>query len=144
MVNMALYGLGLSLGEVYNLFKKLSERIFRGRNSFGFGLATAVHAFVSSYYYGQFPSADIDGVLQELLGDTTMLDNSYMMSIGARIGFPIVNVHTLQTHIMTSYNGVGKALDQESSYAILRSNSPSDEVRVSDAYVTDPFTYHQC
>ncbi|KAF2022613.1 FabD/lysophospholipase-like protein [Setomelanomma holmii] len=134
MVNMALYGLGMPLDDVYNLFKTLSERIFRGRNPFGIGFAAAAHALVSSYYYGQFPSADIDGVLRELLGDTTMLDNSYTMSIGARIGFPIVNVPTLQTCVATSYNGVGKA--PEACYRVLRSGGPSDEISIRDAYFT--------
>ena len=133
MVNMALYGLGMPLEEVYALFKRLSERIFRGRSEFGIGFAAAIHAFISSYCYGQFPSADIDSVLEELLGDTTMLDHSYMMSIGARIGFPIVDVHTLQTCIVTSYNGVGKATDQDHGYKILRSDSPANEIYVKDA-----------
>jgi hypothetical protein len=121
----------MSLKDVYNLFKKLSERIFRGRSGFGIGFTAAAHVLISSYYYGQFPSADIDGVLRELLGDTTMLDNSYMMSIGARIGFPTVNVHSLDTSVVTSYNGAGRA--DSKGYKVLRSTSPSDEIYVRDA-----------
>jgi hypothetical protein len=133
MVNMALYGLGMSLDGVYDLFKKLSERIFRGRKGFGIGFAAALHVFVSSCYHGHFPSADIEGVLRELLGDSTMLDHTYMMSIGARIGFPLVNVHTLRTCVVTSYNGVGRASSQEAGYKVLESDSPSGEILVRDA-----------
>jgi hypothetical protein len=133
MVNMALYGLGMSLDEVYDLFKRLSERIFRGRKGFGIGFAAAIHVFVSSYYYGHYPSADIEGVLRELLGDSTMLDHTYMLSIGARIGFPLVNVHTLQTCVATSYNGVGRVLNGDAAYKVLSTDSPSGDILVRDA-----------
>jgi len=138
MVNLALYGLGLRLDAVYDLFKKLSMRIFRGRDRFGIGFAAAAHALIASYRKGQFPADDINGPLSELLGDISMLDSSYMMSIGARTGFPVVNLHTLETCIITSYNGIGKGPDPnamvgESTYNVLRSDGPQNEILVKDA-----------
>ncbi|KAF2820771.1 FabD/lysophospholipase-like protein [Ophiobolus disseminans] len=137
-VNLALYGLGLRLDEVYNMFKELSKRIFRGRVPFGIGVAAAAHSIIASLRKGQFPAEDIDGPLAELLGEFTMLDNSYMMSIGARIGFPVVNLKTLKTFIITSYNGIGKGPDThnlgvESTYRVLRSDGPENEILIKDA-----------
>jgi hypothetical protein len=138
MVNLALYGLGMRVEEAYRLFRELSMRIFRGRNRFGIGIPAAVHALIVSYRNGRFPAEDIDGPLSEIFGNTTMLDHSYMTSIGARIGFPVVDVHAKRTCIVTSYNGIGqrqKGSDckNETIYKVLRSDGPHDEILVRDA-----------
>jgi hypothetical protein len=138
MVNQALFGLGMRVEKANKLFRELCLRVFRGRNRFGIGLPAAVHALIVSYRNGQFPAADIDGALSEIFGDATMLDHPYMTSIGARIGFPVVNVHSKKTCIVTSYNGIGQRPSRddckdEPLYKVLCSNEPGDEILVRDA-----------
>lgn len=138
MVNLALYGLGMRVDEAYDLFRQLSRRVFRGRNRFGIGFAAAAHALIASYRNGRFPAEDIDGPLSEIFGNATMLEHPYMSSIGARTGFPVVNVDTLDTCIITSYNGVGQRQshddsDQKATYKVLRADGPNNDICVKDA-----------
>jgi hypothetical protein len=138
MVNLAIYGLGMRVSETIDMFKQLSTRIFRGRAPLGVGYIAAVHAFVSSCRKGQFPASDIDGALIEMFGNTTMLDHPYMSSIGARTGFPVVDAHSLETCVVTSYNGAARGYhhsesDESTTYKVLRSEGTADEIRVSDA-----------
>lgn len=137
MVVLSLYHLGLSIKETYDLFTQLSGRIFRGRSPVGIGLLAAAYALIASYRHGQFPAGDIDGALSDLLGDSTMLDHPYMSSIGARIGFPVVNADTLETCMVTSYNGAAKAYDGSDcndsvTYRVLQSDDASNEIQVKD------------
>lgn len=137
MVNLALYDRAMSIDETYNLFKQLSTRIFRGRNRMGAGFAAAAHALIASYRNGRFPAGDIDGALLEIFKDTTMLDHPYMSSIGARTGFPVVNADTLETCVVTSYNGAARGHDRDDgehmTYKVLRSSNALDEIPVKDA-----------
>jgi hypothetical protein len=158
IVNSALYGLGMRVETVNTLFKELSKRVFRGRNRLGVSFAAAAHALVASYRRGRFPAADIDGPLQEIFGNLTVLDHPYMTSIGARTGFPVVSLDTSDTYIVTSYNGVGNSQVQDNGskqeawdcmgrltgsdfggdevfYKILRSNGPHDDILVKDGQV---------
>lgn len=135
MVNLALYSLGLRVGEAYELFKQLSARVFRGRSRIGIGLAATAHTLVASFRNGRFPASDIDGALHEAFQDATMLDHPYMSSIGARIGFPVVDANTLETCVVTSYNGAA-AEPQDSdgnTYRTLRSRSAGDAIFIRDA-----------
>lgn len=136
MVNLALYGLGLRIDETLDLFQKLSTRIFRGRSRFGFGVAAAAYTLLMSYRNGRFPAEDINGTLAELFDQTTMLEHPYMTSIGARIGFPVINVDTLDTCIITSYHGVGRitadtVTNERESHEVLPSIEPPKEILVS-------------
>lgn len=138
MVNLALYDRGMSVDETYNLFKQLSTRIFRGRSRMGVGFAAAAHALIASYRNGRFPAGDIDGALFEIFKDATMLDHPYMSSIGARTGFPVVNADTLETCVVTSYNGAARGHDcdggiEHMTYKVLRSGDALDEIPVKDA-----------
>jgi hypothetical protein len=140
MVTLALFGLGMTVGEVHNLFTRLAERVFRGRPPFGFSFAASAHSLIASYRNGQFPAEDIDGPLSEIFGDATMLDHSYMSAIGARIGFPIVDVDTNRapsTCLVTSYNGAGQVRhsdpDDKATYRVLRSSDSQNEIRIKDA-----------
>ena len=105
-MNAALYGLGLRVRSATEIFEKLSKRVFRGRNRFGIGYAAAAHSVIASYLQGRFPAKDIDDSLEEIFGDITTLDHRYMSSIGAKTGFPIVQLATSNTYLVTSYNGV--------------------------------------
>jgi hypothetical protein len=144
---LALYGLGMTVNEVDILFRRLAKRVFRGRDRFGVGFVTAAHSLIVSYLHGQFPSKDIDEPLHEIFGETSMLDHPYMSSIGARIGFPVVDLDNASTCIVTSYNGASKGQHQDpekdhATYRVLRSNGPHDEIRAKDAYVDQaPFLY---
>jgi hypothetical protein len=138
MVILALYGLGMQVEETFKLFKQLSTRIFRGRTKLGLGLAATAHALIASYRNGQFPASDINGALTEIFGEATMLDHQYMSSIGARIGFPVVDVDALKTCLVTSYNGAvssrGRgACTPMSTYRVLRSEDAASEIRMKDA-----------
>jgi hypothetical protein len=158
IVNSALYGLGMRVNTVDTLFKELSKRVFRGRSRFGVSFAAAAHALVASYRCGRFPASDIDGPLQEIFGNLTVLDHPYMTSIGARTGFPVVSLDTSDTYIVTSYNGIGNSQGRnngdnqeawncmgnltgsdvgvdEVPYKILHSNGPHDDILVKDAQV---------
>ena len=137
MVNLALYGLGMRVEETLHVFKQLSSRVFRGRtrSGYSFGFAAAAYDLLASYRNGRFPAKDIDGPLSELLGNVSMLEHPYMTSIGARIGFPVVNHDTLDTCIITSYNGVGSTNNSEEDaiYQVLQSRGPEDEILAKDA-----------
>jgi hypothetical protein len=138
MVSLALYGLGMTVEETYDLFKQLSTRIFRGRSRVGIGFAAAAHDLIASYRNGRFPAVDIDGALSDIFNDTTMLDHPYMSSIGARIGFPVVNADTLETCIVTSYNGAARGRNvsgcgESATYKVLRSDGAADEIYIKDA-----------
>jgi hypothetical protein len=138
MVILALYGLGLRAEETFVLFKQLSTRIFRGRNQIGIGFAAAAHALVASCRNGRFPASDIDDALSEIFNDATMLDHRYMSSIGARTGFPVIDADTLETCLVTSYNGAARGRsDRESkkkrTYKVLRSEGATGEIRMKDA-----------
>jgi hypothetical protein len=107
IVNSALYKLGMRVNTIDTLFKELSKRVFRGCSRFGVSFAAAAHALVASHRRGRFPACDIDRPLQEVFGNLTVLDHPYMTSIGVRTGFPVVNLDSSDTYIVTSYNGVG-------------------------------------
>lgn len=67
-----------------------------------------------------------------------MLEHSYMTALGARVGFPVVDVETLETCLITSYNGASQASDLKNSLSdavcrVLRSSNPDDEILVTDA-----------
>lgn len=140
MVTLALFGLGMTVDEVHGLFTRLARRVFRGRKPFGFGFAAVAHSLIASYRNGQFPAEDIDGPLSEIFGDATMLDHPYMSAIGARVGFPIVDVDSRtapSTCLVTSYNGAGQMSyprpESRTTYQLLRSSDPEDEVQIKDA-----------
>lgn len=138
MVNLALYGLGLTVSETSDLFKKLASRVFRGRGRIGVGFAATLHSFIVSYRNGQFPANDIERALSDTFGNATMFDHPYMSSIGARTGFPIVNADTLETSLVTSYNGVARGSDisdcnRNSTYRVLRSENVLDDIPIKDA-----------
>lgn len=140
MVILALFGLGMTVDEVHDLFTRLAKRVFRGRTPFGFSFAAAAHSLIVSYRNGQFPAEDIDGALYEIFGDATMLDHPYMSATGARIGFPIVDINSRtapSTCLVTSYNGAGRVsysgLESKATYRVLRSSGPENEVRIKDA-----------
>ncbi|KAH8710251.1 hypothetical protein GQ44DRAFT_626663 [Phaeosphaeriaceae sp. PMI808] len=135
MVNLALYGLGMRIDEVCDLFKQLSTRIFRGRSRIGFGFPASAHALLVSYRDGRFPAEDIEGALSDLFKNTTMLDHPYMSSIGARTAFPVVNANTLETCIVTSYNGAVRGQDhgnynRNMTYKVLRSEEARNEILI--------------
>lgn len=136
---MALYSLGMRVDDAYKLFRQLSARVFRGRSRVGVGVAGSAHALVVSCRNGKFPASDIDGALHDAFGDITMLDHPYMSSIGARIGFPVVDADTLETCVVTSYNGAGGLQEgdrgggDDRAYRILRSRSASEPILVTDA-----------
>ncbi|KAL5401414.1 hypothetical protein PMIN03_011528 [Paraphaeosphaeria minitans] len=138
MVNLALYGLGMTVSEVSDLFKQLSARVFRGRSRVGVGFAATLQALLISYRNGRFPAGDIDGALSDMFNDTTVLDHPYISSIGARTGFPIVNADTSETCLVTSYNGAARGRDANdcrgsTTYRVLRSNTVLDEILIKDA-----------
>ncbi|KAH6380444.1 hypothetical protein HBI08_239800 [Parastagonospora nodorum] len=137
MVNLALYGLGMDVSEVFQVFKDLSSRVFRGRIRLGFGPVDTIHTLLAAYWNGRFPDEDIDGPLYELFGTATMLEHPYMTAIGARTGFPVVNVDTLDTCLVTSYNGAGKSrpgsnAKHRATYHLLRSGGHNDKILVKD------------
>lgn len=144
IVNAALYWQGMRVDHVHELFGRLSKRVFRGRRRRG-GFVAAAHAALTSYQNGQFPAEDIDEPLAEIFGETTTLEHAYMSSVGARVGFPVVNVDTLNTCLVTSYNGVGQSLgridgemgkgEPKALYELMRSQGSRDEVLMRDAYV---------
>lgn len=134
MVILALYGLGMRVEEADNLFTELAMRVFRGRDA----LDTGLLAPLISLTQGHFPAADIDECLTEIFGTMTMLKHSYMTALGARIGFPVVDVNTSETCLVTSYNGSGQrqGADAHSVHAVcrpLRSTNPSNDILVKDA-----------
>jgi hypothetical protein len=138
MVILALYGLGMRAEETFALFSQLSTRIFRGRSQLGLGLAATVHALITSCRHGRFPASDIDDALMEIFDEATMLDLEYMSSIGARVGLPVVDADTLDTCLVTSYNGAAprdgdNAGTKMSTYRVLRSEDAANEIRVKDA-----------
>jgi hypothetical protein len=138
MVNLAIYGLGIRVAETNDLFKQLSARIFRGRARLGVGYIAAAHAFVTSCRNGHFPASDIDGALFEMFGTATMLDHPYMSSIGARTGFPVIDAHSLETCMVTSYNGAARGhrhseSNESTMYRVLCSDGVADEIRITDA-----------
>jgi hypothetical protein len=138
MVNLALYGLGMEVGEACRVFKELSSRVFRGRPRLGLGPVDTIYTLLAAYRNGRFPAKDIDGPLHELFGKATMLEHPYMTAIGARTGFPVVNLDTLETCVVTSYNGVGKSqacvdAQHKATYQLLRSGGSCDEIPVKDA-----------
>jgi hypothetical protein len=133
MVNLALYGQGMSVSAALDVFKGLSSCVFRGRNRFGFGPINSFYAFLMAYRSGRYPSVDIDGSLHNIFGTTTMLEHPYMTSIGARTGFPVVDLDTLNTCIVTSYNGAGAVPQGPATYKLLQSTGPRDEILVKHA-----------
>ncbi|KAF1351458.1 FabD/lysophospholipase-like protein [Lizonia empirigonia] len=109
MVILALYGLGMRVEEADKLFTELAMRVFRGRDT----LDTGLLAPLISLTQGQFPATDIDGCLTEIFGTMTMLKHPYMTALGARIGFPVVDVNTSETCLVTSYNGFEEEQDPD-------------------------------
>ncbi|KAF2181011.1 hypothetical protein K469DRAFT_692526 [Zopfia rhizophila CBS 207.26] len=73
-----------------------------------------------------------------------MLDHAYMSFTGGRIGVPVVDVDSSKapsTCIVTSYNSAGKERcrdrdDDQTTYRVLCSDGPHDEILVKDAYFT--------
>ena len=134
MVILALYVLGLRVEEADKLFTELAMRVFRGRDSLNTGLL----APLISLTHGHFPAVDIDECLTEIFGNRTMLNHPYMTALGARIGFPVVDINTSETCLVTSYNGsaqdrgAGAHLVHAVSRS-LRSTSPSDDILIKDA-----------
>jgi hypothetical protein len=138
MVNLALYGLGMEVGQTLDVFKQLSLRVFQGRARLGFGPIDTIYSLLVACHSGLFPTQDIDGALYELFGKHTMLEHPYMTTIGARTGFPVVNLETLDTCIITSYNGACKiqaslGAERRATYQMLRSDGPHNEISVKDA-----------
>ncbi|KAH7060994.1 acyl transferase/acyl hydrolase/lysophospholipase, partial [Paraphoma chrysanthemicola] len=137
MVNLALYGLGMEVGEAFDVFKALSSRVFQGRTRLGFRPIDSAYSLLAACRKGWYPAEDIDGALDEIFGKATMLDHPYMTAIGARTGFPVVNLDSLETCVITSYNGVGEKTcvdtQQRATYRSLRSSGPCDEISVKDA-----------
>ncbi|PVH90449.1 FabD/lysophospholipase-like protein, partial [Periconia macrospinosa] len=140
MVIMALFGLGMKVEQVHSLFMNLAQRVFKGRTPLGFSFIGAFYSLVASCRHGQFPAEDIDKSLFEMFGDTTMMDHPYTSAIGARIGFPIVDVdsHTgPSTCLVTSYNGAGQVRDTDTdgrdTYRVLRSGNAEDQILARDA-----------
>jgi hypothetical protein len=138
MVNLALYGLGMEVDETFDVFKELSSRVFRGRARLGLGPVDTIYSLLAACRSGLFPAKDIDGALYELFGKDTILEHPYMTAIGARTGFPVVDLESLDTCIITSYNGAGKAqacanAHHRATYQLLRSSGPCDEISVKDA-----------
>lgn len=133
MVNLAMYGLGMAASEALGVFRGLSSRIFRGRGRFGFGPINSFYSLLMAYRSGRYPSVDIDGSLHEIFGTTTMLEHPYMTAIGARTGFPVVDLDTLNTCVVTSYNGAGVVPQQPATYQLLQSTGPHDEILVKNA-----------
>jgi hypothetical protein len=138
MVVLALYGLGMRAEETFPLFTQLATRIFRGRSQLGLGLVATAHALITSCRNGRFPASDINNALNEVFEEATMLDVPYMSSIGARVGLPVVEVDTLETYLVTSYNGAAPTYDdaactEMSTYRVLRSKDATEEIRVKDA-----------
>jgi hypothetical protein len=133
MVNLALYGLGMDAEEAFPVFRELCSRVFRGRTRLGFGPVDTIYTLLAAYSNGKFPAKDIDDSLHELFGGATMLEHPYMTAIGARIGFPVVNLDTLDTCIVTSYNGAGeRKLHADATYEFLSSGGPHDEILIKD------------
>ncbi|KAH3938663.1 hypothetical protein HBH98_242720 [Parastagonospora nodorum] len=62
-----------------------------------------------------------------------MLEHPYMTAIGARTGFPVVDLDTLNTCVVTSYNGAGVVPQQPATYQLLQSTGPHDEILVKNA-----------
>ena len=138
MVILALYSLGMRAEETFTLFSQLSKRIFRGRSQLGLGLAATAYALITSCRNGRFPASDIDDALTEIFDEATMLDSQYMSSIGARIGLPVVDANTLDTCLVTSYNGAAPTYDHDactkiSTYRVLRSEDAGSKLRIKDA-----------
>ncbi|KAL6158272.1 hypothetical protein ACJBU6_04069 [Exserohilum turcicum] len=138
LVVLALYGLGMRVEESFHLFSQLAARIFRGRSYFGLGMFTALYALITSWRHGRFPSSDIEGALAELFGEATMLDLHYVSAIGARVGLAVVDANTLDTCLVTSYNGMTSTHSDEgrtnpSTYRPLRSDDAASEIRIKDA-----------
>ena len=138
MVVLALYGLGMRAEDTFTLFPQLATRIFRGRSQLGLGLAATAHALITSCRNGRFPARDIDNALTEIFDEATVLDVRYMSSIGARVGMPVVDLNTLETCLVTSYNGAaptydGSACTEMSTYRVLRSKDATEEIRIKDA-----------
>jgi hypothetical protein len=138
MVNLALYGLGMEVGQTLDAFKQLSLRVFQGRARLGFGPIDTIYSVLAASHSGRFPAEDIDAALHEFFGKDTMLEHPYMTAIGARTGFPVVNLDTLDTCIITSYNGACKVqasagMERRATYQMLRSGGPDDEISVKDA-----------
>lgn len=134
MVILALYGLGMRVKEADDLFTKLAMRVFRGRDT----LDTGLLAPLISLTRGHFPAADIDECLSEIFGTMTMLKHPYMTAAGAKIGFPVVDVETLDTCLITSYNGreQGHGSDARPVHTVsrlLHSKNPDDDILVKDA-----------
>lgn len=128
----------MGVGEACDVFKELASRVFRGRTRLGFGPVDTIYSLLAAYRNGRFPAKDIDGALYELFGKVTMLEHPYMTAIGARIGFPVVNLDHLDTCIITSYNGAGKTractnAQHRATYRLLRSGGPCDEISVKHA-----------
>jgi hypothetical protein len=126
-----MYKEGMQIDQVDTTFQELSKVAFRGRNLSSlnpFGL-------IKSYMHGQFPAEDINRALCKTFGETTsMFNHPYMSSIGARIGFPVVDLDNTKSTgrcLVTSYNGVGDL--SNSSYRLLRSKGPNNGILVKDA-----------
>lgn len=135
---------GLSIDEVLHTFQDLAKRAFKGRAVSGVGFITAVQDLITSYICGRYPAKDIDEPLCDIFGESTMLDNAYLSSIGARAGFPIVDVNSeksTRTCLVTSYNGVrtreaNKRIGHrkgQSDYKMLCSENPRNRILVRDA-----------
>ncbi|KAF3030307.1 hypothetical protein E8E12_000580 [Didymella heteroderae] len=134
LVILALYQLGLRVKEADRLFTELSFRVFRGRN----GPEDSLFAPLISCLKGRFPAADIDEALSDTFGVTSVLTHPYMTSIGARIGFPVVDADTSETRIVTSYNGASQDDDRgDRSLPVvatsLRSRCHGDDILITDA-----------
>jgi hypothetical protein len=134
LVILALYQLGLRVKEADRLFTELSFRVFRGRN----GPEDSLFAPLISCLKGRFPAADIDEALFDTFGVTSVLTHPYMTSIGARIGFPVVDADTSETRIVTSYNGASQDDDRgDRSLPVvatsLRSRCHGDDILITDA-----------
>lgn len=148
IVNLALYGRGMRVDEVYEMFKELSRQIFRRQNRWSCLTAaapriTAAAQLFASCRNGRFPARNIDGPLRDVFGDVSMLDHPYMNTIGARTGFPIVDWNTLETYVVTSYNRIAfddqkktsKHKSCDSRHRPLYARGPDDQILVKDALV---------
>jgi hypothetical protein len=131
----------MRIDKVDLLFKRLAEKVFQGRQPLGMGIVGDLISLIVSYSHGRFPATDIDKALAETFGDLTMLHHPYMTSIGARIGFPVVDhgtTHPVATCMITSYNGASHDVRPNNSvfkapYRVLRSRDARSEILIKDA-----------
>jgi len=92
------------------MFLDIAERIFKRRKAFNIPFISRVFELIVLYFTnGLYSAQNIESVLKEVFGiDKSILNCSYVTSIGTKIGLPvaIVSSHPLY-RIFTNYNGVG-------------------------------------